>query len=147
MPYKTTRELPEGVRGALPEHAQRIYMHAFNSSYDGDDGRAAQQAWGAVKNAGYRKGDKGWVRKSEDRLRCPHCRNSLVQKSEEGTTRVRASGAIEVDGSGRCTAQCYWCKAEVELPLQLRKAEGESEGELAEGERFVLREPGGKPPA
>ena len=33
MPYTATNELPDGVRHALPAHAQAIYKEAFNSAY------------------------------------------------------------------------------------------------------------------
>lgn len=34
MPYKSTKELPSGVKNVLPAHAQDIYKEAFNSAYD-----------------------------------------------------------------------------------------------------------------
>lgn len=73
MPYTSTNELPESVKNVLPDHAQDIYKEAFNSAYDeyknsesrrGDADReetAHRVAWGAVKKAGYAKGnDKKW---------------------------------------------------------------------------------------
>ena len=70
------------------------------------------------------------------RIRCPHCRNTLLQKGgADGSLRVRASGVIEVRGDGVVTAQCYWCKSAVELPLQLR-----DDGSAVDGERFILVE-------
>lgn len=68
MPYKSTKELPEGVRHALPAHAQDIYKEAFNSAYeeykDPDERRddasreevSHRVAWSAVKKK-YIKGD------------------------------------------------------------------------------------------
>ncbi|MDN5274578.1 MAG: chaB [Candidatus Saccharibacteria bacterium] len=70
MPYHSTSELPEGVRHALPEHAQDIYKEAFNSAYDEykdpderrDDASreevAHRVAWNAVKKT-YEKSDDG----------------------------------------------------------------------------------------
>jgi cation transport regulator len=60
MPYQTTKELPEGVRGALPEHAQEIFLAAFNSAAaDGRDEESSMKiAWAAVKRA-YRKNEQG----------------------------------------------------------------------------------------
>lgn len=72
MPYRSNRELPDGVKNALPEHAQAIFRNAFNSvsARGADEQSAMQQAWGAVKNAGYEKNNKtgNWkrVRKSID---------------------------------------------------------------------------------
>jgi cation transport regulator len=66
------------VKDNLPEHAQKIYMEAYNSAYDqydqpserrGDDSREAtahKVAWGAVERS-YKKNDDGkWVKKSGD---------------------------------------------------------------------------------
>jgi len=76
MPYTATNELPDGVRHALPAHAQAIYKEAFNSAYQeyksakdrkaGTDreGTAHRVAWSAVKQS-YRKGTDGkWHRKA-----------------------------------------------------------------------------------
>ena len=34
MPYQKTSELPDSVNDNLPDHAQEIYMEAFNSAWD-----------------------------------------------------------------------------------------------------------------
>jgi cation transport regulator len=63
MPY-TTNTLPAGIK-RLPEHAQEIYIEAFNSAfeqYKGDEGRANATAWSAVKEK-YRKSGEEWVAK------------------------------------------------------------------------------------
>ena len=65
MPYKSIADLPDSVRGNVPEHAQEIYKEAFNSAYDeykerGTEGReetAHKVAWSAVKKK-YRKDEK-----------------------------------------------------------------------------------------
>lgn len=75
MPYARNRDLPDNVRGVLPEHAQEIYRKAFNSAFDeyehaedrrGDASReetAHKVAWAAVKKV-YDKGDDGrWHRR------------------------------------------------------------------------------------
>lgn len=52
MPYDKLSDLPEGVRGHLPRHAQEIYRAAYNSAweeYDHDESRAHRVAWGAVE--------------------------------------------------------------------------------------------------
>lgn len=60
-------------------------------------------------------------------MKCPKCKNSVLQKSDAGT-RVRTKGPLVFSKSGICTAQCYWCGERVNIPLELRKAT----------ERFVL---------
>jgi len=69
MTYDSKSELPESVRGTLPEDAQKIYREAFNSAWeqydDADDRekRAHQVAWSAVKEE-YEKNEEGeWVKK------------------------------------------------------------------------------------
>ena len=34
MPYNSLDELPDSVRDNLPNHAQEIYMKAFNNAWD-----------------------------------------------------------------------------------------------------------------
>lgn len=75
MPYKSTSELPESVRNALPDHAQDIYKEAFNSAYeeydkpeerrgDADREEAAHKvAWAAVKKKYKKGGDNKWHEK------------------------------------------------------------------------------------
>lgn len=77
MPYDSKSELPESVRGNLPEHAQEIYREAFNSAWEqysnpeerrGDQSREAtahQVAWSAVKEEYEKDEDSGeWSKKS-----------------------------------------------------------------------------------
>jgi cation transport regulator len=61
MPYKKIGDLPDSVKDHLPEHAQEIYLEAFNSAWDQYDqpderrGHASREetahkvAWAAVK--------------------------------------------------------------------------------------------------
>jgi cation transport regulator len=65
MPYATIDDLPPGVRNHLPEHAQEIFVAAFNAAWDeygGDEARAFRVAWAAVKKQ-YRKRGDFWVPK------------------------------------------------------------------------------------
>ena len=67
MPYKSNADLPDGVKGALPEHGQTIWRSAFNSAlatYDGDESKAAAVAWAAVKRQYTKRGEQ-WVRNKE----------------------------------------------------------------------------------
>ncbi len=69
MPYDNVSDLPDSVKQHLPEHAQKIYLKAFNNAwkeYDqpserrGNESReevAHKVAWSAVKNE-YKKDEK-----------------------------------------------------------------------------------------
>ena len=70
MPYATNNDLPDSVKNALPADGQSIFRNAFNSSLekDKDEEKANKIAWGAVKNAGFQKGEDGkWKKMSDDR--------------------------------------------------------------------------------
>jgi len=70
FPYKERGDLPEAVRGALPAHAQDVFMAAYNGTINEDasnEAQAAAIAWAAVKKAGYAKGDDGkWRRQATE---------------------------------------------------------------------------------
>lgn len=66
-------------------------------------------------------------------MRCPNCRNKVLQKSGN-RTRVRIKGAVTFEGD-LCKAQCYWCGGTVTLPLELSK------GTQVEREQFILPRP------
>ncbi|MFB3763733.1 MAG: ChaB family protein [Methanotrichaceae archaeon] len=69
MPYRRIDELPASVRENLPEHAQEIYLKAFNNAWEeyanpkdrkGDASReetAHKVAWSAVKQV-YEKDER-----------------------------------------------------------------------------------------
>ncbi len=70
MPYKNLKDLPEPVQEHLPNHAQEIYLAAYNSAwdeYDHNEERAHQVAWSAVKKGGYEKDEESgrWVSKAK----------------------------------------------------------------------------------
>ncbi|MBK9749599.1 MAG: ChaB family protein [Chloroflexi bacterium] len=79
MPYRTINDLPDSVRDNVPEHAQEIYLAAFNSAWEqydqpserrGDDTReetAHRVAWAAVKRK-YQKDEKSgkWRPRTDD---------------------------------------------------------------------------------
>jgi cation transport regulator len=68
MPYSRIEDLPSAVRGHLPEHAQEIYLAAFNSAWSQYAKReparqeeiAHRVAWAAVKRR-YRKFGTRWA--------------------------------------------------------------------------------------
>lgn len=64
-------------------------------------------------------------------MRCPSCKNKLLQKAGSHT-RLRTEGVHEWDQDGVCRAKCYWCKALVEVPIQIQ------DGTDVPSERFVL---------
>jgi hypothetical protein len=51
-------------------------------------------------------------------MRCPQCKNKVLQKSESGT-KLRTKGAITFKADGTCEAQCYWCNTPVSIPVKL----------------------------
>ena len=76
MPYAHQDDLPESIKKHLPEHAQHIYMSAFNHAWEeyanvkkrrtpeSREQIAHKVAWSAVKKK-YRKGANGqWVAQS-----------------------------------------------------------------------------------
>ena len=65
-------------------------------------------------------------------MRCPQCQNKVLQKSENGDTRLRSKGPITFTADGLCKAQCYWCSTEVSIPVTLEKSLE------PRAERFVL---------
>ena len=68
MPYSATRELTQSIRDRLPEHAQEIFLAAFNNAWKSYARRDPKQleetahriAWAAVKRK-YRKDGDHWV--------------------------------------------------------------------------------------
>jgi cation transport regulator len=67
MPYQQISDLPESVKEHLPNHAQEIFLAAFNSAIEqySEEERAFRVAWGAVKRD-YEKGEYGkWHKKPE----------------------------------------------------------------------------------
>lgn len=46
MPYATIHDLPKSVRHVLPEHAQEIYLAAFNNAWTEYAERADRAASG-----------------------------------------------------------------------------------------------------
>ncbi len=76
MTYQNASDLPANVRNVLPDHAQHIYLEAFNSAYQqydqpeerrGYDSRevvARKVAWNAVKQKYEKGGDGNWQAKA-----------------------------------------------------------------------------------
>jgi cation transport regulator len=77
MPFKKIQDLPSAVREHLPEHAEKIFLKAFNSAWDQydlpeerrDDASreetAFKVAWAAVKKV-YKKNQQTglWEKKA-----------------------------------------------------------------------------------
>jgi cation transport regulator len=64
MPYQRPSDLPPQVKDHLPEHAQHIFLAAFNHASEeyGEEERAFRVAWSAVERD-YEKGTDGrWHR-------------------------------------------------------------------------------------
>ncbi|MBW4643083.1 MAG: ChaB family protein [Goleter apudmare HA4340-LM2] len=68
MAYNQIDELPQEIKEQLPEHAQQIFVAAFNAAQSNgfsEDG-ARDVAWNSVRNE-YEEGSDGkWHRKPED---------------------------------------------------------------------------------
>lgn len=67
MPYDSNNKLPDTVK-VLPAEAQTIWRNAFNSADKSgkDEQQSSQIAWGAVKNAGWKKQGDNWVKDNTD---------------------------------------------------------------------------------
>jgi len=66
MPYSIANP-PDRIKG-LPEHAQAIWINAFNAALQQykDEGKANATAWSAVERAGYKKDASGkWFKAGE----------------------------------------------------------------------------------
>jgi len=63
-------------------------------------------------------------------MRCPKCKNHVLQKSGR-RTRLRTTGQVIFEDNV-CKAKCYWCKEEIEIPLEIR------EGTPIVSEQFIL---------
>jgi cation transport regulator len=68
MPYNKADELPEEIKGKLPQSAQQMFVAAYNAAEkDGLGEQGAQQvAWNSLKNL-YQQGSDGkWEIKGQD---------------------------------------------------------------------------------
>jgi cation transport regulator len=71
MPYSSIDDLPLSIREHLPEHAQEVYLSAFNHAWmeyrDREPARleetAHRVAWSAVKRK-YQKSGSHWVERA-----------------------------------------------------------------------------------
>lgn len=75
MPYKTIADLPQSLRAHLPEHAQEIYVGAFNNAWQyygtsshrrsgsSREETAHRVAWAAVKASYIKAADGRWKRR------------------------------------------------------------------------------------
>lgn len=64
-------------------------------------------------------------------MRCPQCKNKILQKAGDAI-RVRTQGPITFQ-DGLCKSKCYWCKSDIALPLEIQP------DTQIPSERFVLR--------
>jgi len=111
MPYAKKEELPDAVK-ALPEHAQEIWMAAFNSAweqYKGDEERCFAVAWAAVKNK-YKKEGENWKQYKGDWVPLEHGVGDSTLRVGDSTLRVGDStlregleGWVEIFRTGEHT--------------------------------------------
>ena len=64
-------------------------------------------------------------------MRCPKCKNHILQKSGS-RTRLRTKGPIVFE-DGVCKTQCYWCGGSIEIPVEIR------DGTQIDTEHFYVR--------
>jgi phage I-like protein/cation transport regulator ChaB len=109
--YKNISELPDAVK-VLPEHAQEIFMAAFNSAFEqykgdasGPEGTPARReekcfavAWAAVKNK-YEKKDDEWVEISKNRMH-PALILKEIASDAPGEFQLLPQGKIDIEGEG-----------------------------------------------
>jgi len=101
MPYSSNKELPDSVKGVIPgEKGKSIFRNAFNSGFaqtDGDEERTFRIAWGALRNAGYRKNPEGkWEKVGKmDKV---NISAEIISKNEDQQIIYGWASVIEVDG-------------------------------------------------
>ena len=108
MPYLVIDDLPDSVRGVLPERAQDIFLSAFNSAFNGAsckdredrDACATKVAWSAVKREFRQDGEGSWNPIPIGERGNTVTDGELEQFSETAISSVR-KGFIREDGSGR----------------------------------------------
>jgi len=108
FPYDRLEQLPAGVKGALPEAAQKVWLAAFNSAdkqHPGDEAACARIAWGAVKSAGYHPADGGWKKGGEAEVAIDSIIAS-VEASRMGTYRLLGAVAL-ADGGKSVEVQIF----------------------------------------
>lgn len=64
-------------------------------------------------------------------IKC-ECKNSILQKAEDGSVKLRLTGPIVFSPEGVATSNCYWCKKTVSVPIELKKAS------TPQVERFII---------
>lgn len=51
-------------------------------------------------------------------IRCPRCKNSVLQKAQDGMLTLRPKGPVRF-ANGACQLDCYFCGESLELGLDL----------------------------
>jgi phage I-like protein/cation transport regulator ChaB len=95
--YKNLSELPDAVK-ALPQHAQEIFMAAFNSAweeYSGDEEKCMATAWAAVKTKYEKKGDE-WVAIKENKFYAAVLKE--IPSESLGEFQLLPRGQISIEG-------------------------------------------------
>lgn len=64
-------------------------------------------------------------------MKCRACKGNILQKSG-GKTRLRIQGPIVFE-DGVCKSKCFWCKSDIEIPLEI------CEGTPIPQETFILK--------
>lgn len=106
MPYDPENP-PERLR-AMPEKAQRMWVHAFNACMEkrDDDGRCSQIAYGAVKNAGYYQTEDGaWHKKEAEMPPNSDEVIALQPGSQQDATKQGEDEDEDIEGTSKGTAE------------------------------------------
>lgn len=107
MPYKANKDLPEGVRGALPAEAQTTWRTIFNAAfaqYEKED-KASATAWAKLKEIGWSKNEDGeWIKKeyaefTKFHLNVPISKISDEKKQVFGWASISQEWAKKDDGA------------------------------------------------
>jgi cation transport regulator ChaB len=98
MPYDPENP-PEKLHG-LPEKAQRIFVHTYNScmAEHNDEGKCHQMGYGAVKNAGYYQAEDGaWHEKEAEKR---------ANDEDEDADGCKAEGILEQSKKAAPEREC-----------------------------------------
>ena len=102
MPYDKSK--PPAKIAELPEHAQGVWIAAFNAAlkqYD-DEGKANATAWAAVERAGYKKDKDGkWSKVRESTVAESLVRLSVFGKDAKPEVRHVAADWAAVNNAGQ----------------------------------------------
>jgi hypothetical protein len=76
-------------------------------------------------------------------VKCPHCgARTRLFKSQGDVVKMRAAVLVFTDGGTKCVVPCPKCKEEIQVPVELRKAEVPETPKLVLGNHRLTPSPG-----